>query len=131
MLAGIVLGVGLAVVVASRVVADGGAPLGLIGALVGTVSAVGLVPVLVGTSERFGLAVMGVSVARLLLGCFAALMLTSLGDAPARPVWLGVASGLGVVLLAESVLAIVVLSQVERIKAAGALPAGVESSQAC
>ncbi|QKK08181.1 MAG: hypothetical protein HND58_08335 [Planctomycetota bacterium] len=69
----------------------------------------------------------------MLLGMFAALILTQVGDAPARPVWLGTVAGLGLILVIESILAIAVLSYLERLKSAGrdVAAVGVEPSQAC
>ena len=105
----------------------------LVAMLVASVSLVGLLPALVTRAERFGLAVLGSSIGRMLLGMFAALILTQVGDAPARPVWLGTVAGLGVILVIESILAIAVLSYLERLKSAGrdVAAVGVEPSQAC
>jgi hypothetical protein len=105
----------------------------LVAMLVASVSLVSLLPALITRPERFGLAVLGCSIGRMLLGMFAALMLTQVGDAPARPVWLGTVAGLGLILVIESILAIVVLSHLERLKAAGRDTAavGMEPSQAC
>ena len=105
----------------------------MVAALVASVSLVGLLPALVTRAERFGLAVLGSSIGRMLLGMFAALILTQVGDAPARPVWLGTVAGLGVILVIESILAIAVLSYLERLKSAGrdVAAVGVEPSQAC
>lgn len=105
----------------------------LVAVLVASVSLVGLLPALVTRAERFGLAVLGSSIGRMLLGMFAALILTQVGDAPARPVWLGTVAGLGLILVIESILAIAVLSYLERLKSAGrdVAAVGVEPSQAC
>lgn len=105
----------------------------LVAMLVASVSLVSLLPALVTRPERFGMAVLGASIARMLLGMFAALMVTQVGDAPSRPVWLGAVAGLGLILVVESILAIAVLSHLERLKSAGraSAAAGVEPSQAC
>ena len=105
----------------------------LVAVLVASVSLIGLLPALVTRPERFGLAVLGSSIGRMLLGMFAALMLTQVGDAAPRPVWLGTIAGLGLILVIESILAIAVLSYLERLKSAGrdAASVGVEPSQAC
>ena len=103
----------------------------LVAALVASVSLVGLLPALVTRAQYFGLAVLGSSVARMLLGMFAALMLTQVGDAAARPVWLGSVAGLGVILVVESILAITVLSYLERLRSAGPVAVGMEPNQAC
>ncbi len=103
----------------------------LVTALVASVSLVGLLPALVTRAQYFGLAVLGSSVARMLLGMFAALMLTQVGDAAARPVWLGSVAGLGLILVIESILAIAVLSHLERLRSAGPVAVGMEPNQAC
>ena len=98
-------------------------------ALVFVVSMLGLLPVLVRSSEYFGMAVLGASVARMLLAMFAALILTEVGNFESRPVWLGVVTGAGLMLLIESTVAIAILMSMERKKADGSV--GVESSSTC
>ncbi|MFG0241616.1 MAG: hypothetical protein ACF8R9_02395 [Phycisphaerales bacterium JB054] len=147
MLAAIVLASAFAFVVATRLEETAAARLAesgtetapadsvavLVAMLVASVSLVGLLPALVTRAERFGLAVLGSSIGRMLLGMFAALILTQVGDAPSRPVWLGTVAGLGLILVIESILAIAVLSYLERLKSAGrdVAAVGVEPSQAC
>ena len=97
--------------------------------LVFVVSMLGLLPVLVRSAEYFGLAVLGSSVARLLLAMFAALILTEVGKFESHPVWLGVVTGAGLMLLIESATAIAILMSLERKKAG--THAGVESSSTC
>ena len=89
----------------------------------------GLLPVLVRSAEYFGMAVLGASVARMLLAMFAALILTEVGNFESRPVWLGVVTGAGLMLLIESTVAIAILMSMERKKADGSV--GVESSSTC
>lgn len=151
MLAAVAAGAGFAYVVADRLETTAAARLAeantpdtvaaapadsvalLVAMLVASVSLVSLLPALVTRAERFGLAVLGSSIARMLLGMFAALILTQVGDAPSRPVWLGTVAGLGLILVIESILAIAVLSYLERLKSAGrdVAAVGVEPSQAC
>jgi len=104
------------------------APAPVVAGLVGVVSLVGLLPILVRQAEHFGMAVLGASIARMLLAMFAAVMLTEVGGLDSKPVWLGVVAGAGLMLVVESAAAIAVLSSIERKKAGGA---GAESSTTC
>lgn len=104
------------------------APAVAVAGLVGVVSLIGLLPVLVRSAQSFGIAVLGASVARLLLAMFASVMLTEVGGMASRPVWLGVVAGAGLMLVAESAAAIAILSSIERKKAG---VAGAESSTTC
>ena len=96
--------------------------------LILVVSLIGLLPVLVKSSEHFGLAVLGASVARLLLAMFAAFILTEVGGLANKPVWLGVIAGAGLTLIVETTAVIMILSSIERKKAG---MTGAESSTTC
>ncbi len=104
------------------------APALQIAAIVFAVSLIGLLPVLVRSAEIFGLAVLGASVTRLLVAMFVAVVLTQIGTFEARPVWLGVVTGAGLLLVAESVAAITILLSIERKKAGSA---GMEPGSTC
>jgi hypothetical protein len=112
----------------ARAVGGIDSPAVLTAGVIGVVSLVGLLPILVRSAEHFGLAVLGASVARLLLAMFAAVVLTEVGGAASRPVWLGVVAGSGLALVAEATLAVVILSSMERQKAG---QPGAESSTTC
>jgi heme A synthase len=114
--------------VVARATGGSDAPASVVAGLVGVVSLLGLLPVLVRKAEYFGMAVLGASIARMLLAMFAAVMLTEVGGLESRPVWLGVVAGAGLMLVAESAGAIAVLSSIERKKAG---LAGAESSSTC
>jgi hypothetical protein len=114
----------------ARSVGGPGSPAGLTAGLIGVVSLVGLLPILVGSAERFGLAVLGASMARLLLAMFAAVILTEIGDFASRPIWLGVITGAGLALIAETTIAITILTSIDR-KTAGNTAAHPESSTTC
>lgn len=96
--------------------------------LIAGVSVLGLLPVLVRSAERFGLAVLGASVFRLLLAMFGALVLTEVSGLESRPVWLGVVAGAGLMLTAETAAAVAILASLERKKAG---LAGVEPGSSC
>ncbi len=113
---------------AARMVGSPTTPALQISGLIFAVSLLGLLPVLVRSAESFGLAVLGASVARMLLAMFAALILTQVGSFEARPVWLGVVTGAGLMLLVESIAAITILLSIERKKAGHP---GAESSSTC
>ena len=114
---------------AARIAGGPEAPALQTGALIFVVSLWGLLPVLVRSAEFFGLAILGASVARMLLAMFAAFVLTEVGHFQSRPVWLGVVAGAGLMLVVESTVAVAILMSMER-KKAGAL-VGVESSSTC
>lgn len=114
--------------VVARAVGEADGPAVLTAGVIGVVSLVGLLPILVQSAEHFGLAVLGASMARLLLAMFAAVVLTEVGSAPSRPVWLGVVAGAGLALIAEATIAIAILSSIERKKAG---QPGAESSTTC
>lgn len=119
--AGLMLGASALATLAAFLVARaaGGAdgPALQTGALIAGVSLLGLLPVLVRSAETFGLAVLGASVARLLVALFGAVLLTEVAGAESRPVWLGVVTGAGLMLLIESAGAIAILMSLERKKA--------------
>ncbi|MCA9272954.1 MAG: hypothetical protein KDA31_07915 [Phycisphaerales bacterium] len=114
---------------AANAVGSENAPALQTASLIFVVSMLGLLPVLVRKAEYFGMAVLGASVARMLLAMFAALILTEVGNFESRPVWLGVVTGAGLMLLVESTAAIAILMSMERKKADK--PVGVESSSTC
>ncbi|GAB5495773.1 MAG: hypothetical protein Phyf2KO_08530 [Phycisphaerales bacterium] len=99
-----------------------------IAGLIAVVSLIGLLPALVRSVEYFGLAVLGASVARMLLAMFAAFILTEVGGIENKPVWLGVIAGAGLSLIVETSAAIMILSSIERKKAG---TTGAESSTTC
>lgn len=105
---------------AARAIGGAGAVVLQTTALIAAVSLLGLLPVLVSTAERFGLAVLGASMARLLLAMFAAVVLTEVVGVASRPVWFGVVAGAGLGLIAETTIAVAVLSAMERRKTADA-----------
>jgi len=118
----------------ARVTGGPDAPAFIAAGLVGTVSLVGLLPVMVRAVEHFGLAVLGVSMARILLALLGAVILTELGGVESRPLWLAVVAGAGIALFAESIAAIVILSSIERKRAAIRTlnpPLGPESTTTC
>lgn len=114
--------------VAARAVGGPEAPALEPALLVAGVSVLGLLPVLVRSAERFGLAVLGASVFRLLLAMFGALVLTEVSGLESRPVWLGVVAGAGLMLMAETAAAVAILASLERKKAG---LAGVEPGSSC
>lgn len=122
----------------ARVTGGPDAPALVAAGLVGVVSLVGLLPAMVRAVEHFGLAVLGASMARILLAMLGAVVLTQLGGVESRPLWLAVVAGAGIALFAESVAAIVILSSVERKKASSRTsnptptpPLGPESTTTC
>lgn len=74
-----------------------------------------LAPVLIKVPRHaFGFAVVGASGARLLLAMAVVVIATAVFNLPRRPLGLGVAAALGLSLVAETVLALAVLSRVHR-----------------
>ncbi len=118
---------------AARSVASQGPAVLQTTALIAAVSLIGLLPVLVNSAQRFGLAVLGASMARWLLAMFAAVILTEVVGIESRPVWFGVIAGAGFGLIAETTIAIAVLSSMERKKTTTttALPTHSEPSTTC
>ncbi|MFI4873072.1 MAG: hypothetical protein ACIARQ_14755 [Phycisphaerales bacterium JB061] len=130
--AGLMLGAALAAGGCAYAVAHftGGpdTPTLMIAVLVAVVSLLGLLPILVRSAEYFGMAVLGASMARLLLAMFAAMILTEVSGVQSRPVWLATVAGMGLTLIVESASATMILLSIER-KKAGAT--SLESSTTC
>jgi hypothetical protein len=103
-------------------------PTFMIAILVAVVSLLGLLPVLVRSADYFGMAVLGASMARLLLAMFAALILTEVSGHESRPVWLATVAGVGLMLIVESASATLILLSIERKKAG---TSSLESSTTC
>lgn len=116
--------------VAASAVSDDARAATMTSVLVGAVSLVGLLPALAHTAERFGVAVLGTSVLRMLALLAAAVALTEFAGQPNRPVWFGVVAGAVTALVAESAIAVAVLSTMERRKDGAAAP-GQESKPTC
>ncbi|MBK7404705.1 MAG: hypothetical protein IPJ41_08735 [Phycisphaerales bacterium] len=98
--------------------------------LVGALSLTGLLPSLTHTTERFGLAVLGASILRMIALLAGAVVLTELAGQPNRPVWFGMLAGAVTALVAESAIAVAVLSAAERRKH-GAASLAQESNPTC
>lgn len=85
---------------------------GVVGIVV-LAAAISLLPVFVSSAGRFGLVVMGVSVGRLLIVLSGGLILSEVLGLPSKAVWLPLALCALVLLLAESLAAIVVLKRAQ------------------
>lgn len=89
-------------------------------AVVAGAAVVGFIPALIGTAQHFGVAVLVASLSRLLIVLIAGLVLTQIGHAPKRPLWLGAVSGAVVILIAESAVSIAVIAAMDRLRSASA-----------
>lgn len=109
----------LGVLVASQAGGAGETLFSIAGVLI-VASALCLIP-LIGpplvTPERWGIAVMLASGARTMVALFALLVLIEVHGAPRRPVVFGVLTGVTILMTAEAVAAVWLLSRRERLKA--------------
>ncbi len=92
----------------------------LAAAIIGAAGLMGFLPLLVSDAAKFGLVVLGGSMGRLMLGLMVTLVLSQNEELTRRPLVLGVAAGLGLVLLLEAASAVVILNQAEKLKTAAA-----------
>lgn len=122
-----VLGVACAYLVAALLGGETDAALAA-AAVVAGAALVGFIPAIIGTAEHFGVAVLMASVGRLLIVLIAGLVLTQLGDAPKRPLWLGAVSGAVLILIAESAISIAVISAMDRRRTESRSSTGLQES---
>lgn len=126
------IGLGAAVAFATGLALDGSSrTAGMSAAIVAVASLVSLLPGLLQLrAENWGLAVLGASMARVLLVIAIGFAAGPAGDR--RAFWLGLVAGAVVVLIAETSLAISALQRMERTKRmpAGGLAGGGERVQA-